>query len=187
MRLGFEIIREGCELRRLAVTMHERLCEQPIGQPGVPRQEGAVEIRPDRRPDAAALPAALAVVAEPGNDAAEWLCFRIQACPSRVILEARKRAADTGLELALEQNVADHAPVAGDRVEGEEADPGQVSTVKVAVGAAEELVATADREQCGAARNRRAHALGLRNEVLCDERLFAVLAAADVEKVVLAR
>ena len=129
MRLGLELIREGLQLRRLAVAMRERLREQPVGQPGVPRQEWAVEVRSDRTPDAAALPAALAVVAESGDDAAKWLRARIQARPSSVILEARKRAAHAGLELALEQDVADHAPVAGDGVEGEEADPGQVVTV----------------------------------------------------------
>src|SRR5439155_14958712 len=180
MRLGLEVIREGLQPRRLAVAMRERLREQPVGKPGVPRQEWAVEVRPDRAPDAAALPAALAVVAEPGDDAAEWLRARIQACPACVILEARKRAADPGLELALEQDVADHARVAGDRVEGEEADPGQFGTAEVTVGAPEELVPAADREQRDAAGNGFAHPVGLCNEIPGDERLFAVLAAAHI-------
>ena len=146
-----------------------------------------MEVRSDRTPDAAALPAALAVVAESGDDAAKWLRARIQARPSSVILEARERAAHAGLELALEQDVADHARVARDCVEGEEADPGEVGTMGVTVGAPEELVPAADREQRGASGNGLAHAVGLCNEVKRDERLLAVLAAADVEKVVLAR
>src|SRR2546425_4758095 len=153
MRLGLEVIREGLQLRRLAVAMRERLREQPVGKPGIPRQEWAVEVRPDCTADAAALPAALAVVAEPGDDAAEWFRARVQARPARVILEACKGAAGSGLELALEQDVADHAPFARDRVEGKEADPGQFGTVDVTVGAPEELVPAADCEQCGAARN----------------------------------
>ena len=59
--------------------------------------------------------------------------------------------------------------------------------MEVTVGAPEELVPAADCEQRGAAGNGLAHPVGLCNEILGDERLFAVLAAAHIEKIVLAR
>src|SRR2546423_15261822 len=105
MRLVFELVAEGCQFRRLAVAMRERLPEQPVGEPRVPRQEWTVEVRPDRTPDAAAFPAALAVVAEPGDDPAEWLRARVQVRPSRVILAARQRATQPRLEVALPQDI----------------------------------------------------------------------------------
>ena len=104
-----------------------------------------------------------------------------------MVLEARQGAVHTGLELALEQDVADHARVAGDGVEGEDADPREVGPVEIAVRAAEELVAAAHREQRRARRHRLTHTARFREQVLCNERLFAVLPAADVEEVVLAR
>ena len=70
---------------------------------------------------------------------------------------------------------------------GKRPDPGQLDAVAVAVVAAEQLVAAADGEHGGAARDRLVHGVGLRGEVDRDERLLAVLAAADVEQVVRAR
>ena len=61
--------------------------------------------------------------------------------------------------------------------------PGQLGAGAVAVEAAEQLVAAADREERGAARRPRRAARGLADEVGRDERLLAVLAAADVEEV----
>ena len=84
---------------------------------------------PTARPDAAALQAALAVVPEPGDDAAERLRAGVEARPAGVVLEARERAPHAGLELALEQDVADHPPLAGDRLEREEPDAGQLGAV----------------------------------------------------------
>ena len=91
-----------------------------------------------------------------------------------------------GLQLALEQDVADHPPLAGDGVEVEDARAGQLDARPVAVEAAEELVAAADREQ----RRRRlptasSSSAALRRDVRRNERLLAVLAAADVEEIVL--
>ena len=76
--------------------------------------------------------------------------------------------------------------LAGDRLERE--DPGalQVRAGAVAIEAAEQLIAAADGEQGGAAVERGADLLGAGGEVGGDERLLAVLAAADVEEVVLA-
>src|SRR5436305_21967 len=96
--------------------------------------------------DATASPAALAVVAEARDHAAQRLRTRIQARAPGVVLEAGQRLPHARLQLALEQDVADHARLARDGVQREEPDPGQVGAVEVTVRAAEELVAAADRE-----------------------------------------
>ena len=106
---------------------------------------------PTARPSAAALEAALAVVAEAGDDAAERLGAGVEPRAAGVVLEARERAALARLELALEQHVADHPPLAGDRLERQQADAGHVLAVEAAVAAAEQLVAAAHGEQRGAA------------------------------------
>ena len=77
--------------------------------------------------------------------------------------------------------------VAGDGLVREEARARHERAVAAAVAASEELVAAAHGEQRDAARVRRADRLALRGEVGCDERLLAILAAADVEEVVRAR
>ena len=64
--------------------------------------------------------------------------------------------------------------------------PGSSSPRDVAVEAAEQLVAAADGEERRAALDRLAQRVRLRREVVRDERLLAVLAAADVEEVDLA-
>jgi hypothetical protein len=46
MGLGFELVGERLELRRLAVAMGEGLREQPVGEPGIPGQERAMKVRP---------------------------------------------------------------------------------------------------------------------------------------------
>ena len=122
MRLLFELIVEWCQLRRLTEAMRECLLEQPVGEPGVARQERAVQVRPDNTPDAAALPAAHAVVAESRNDSAEWLSACVEMRPSCVVLESGECPTDARLELALQQDVTDHSCVPGDGVEREHAD-----------------------------------------------------------------
>ena len=76
--------------------------------------------------------------------------------------------------------------VARDRVERQQPDPGQLGAGDVAVEAAEQLVAAAHREERRAAVDRLAQRARLRREVVRDELLLAVLAAADVEEVDLA-
>jgi hypothetical protein len=88
---------------------------------------------------------------------------------------------------ALEQHVADHPPLAGDRLVGEETDPGHRFAVVATVAAAEQLVAAADGEQRRAALDRRRDRCPLPDEIGRDQRLLAILAAADVEEVVRAR
>ena len=103
-----------------------------------------------------------------------------------MVLEAGQRPPVARVELALEQDVADHAPLAGDRLEREEPDAGQLDAGQVAVEAAEQLVAAADGEQGRAAGDGRAERLALRGQVGRDQRLLAILPAADVEEVVAA-
>src|SRR5438445_4544995 len=86
MGLGFELVGERLELRHLAVAMRERLRQQPVGEPGIPGEERPVEVRAERTPHAAALPATLAVIAESGHDAAERLRTRVEASAARVVL-----------------------------------------------------------------------------------------------------
>src|SRR5688572_33349456 len=102
--------------------MCKGLCQEPIGEPRVPREERAVEVRPDRAADAAAFVAALSVVPEARNDAAQGLRARVEHRAPCVVLEAGQEPALTRLELALEEHVADHAALAGHRLVREETD-----------------------------------------------------------------
>ena len=79
-----------------------------------------MQVRAERAPDAAALEAGRAVVAEAGDHAPERLGARVEDRPAGVVLEARERAC-LAVELALEQDVADHPALAGDRLEREDA------------------------------------------------------------------
>ena len=146
---AFELVGKRLELRRLAGAqpVGERLREQPVGEPRVTRQKRPVEIRADHAADTAALEAALAVVAEAGEHASEWLRAGIEARSAGVVLESGERPLLSRLELALDEHVADHALLAGDGLERKEADARHVLAVKAAVAAAEQLVAAAHGEQ----------------------------------------
>src|SRR5205085_12052133 len=119
MGLGLQLVSQPVEARNLrrARAVGERLRQQPVREPRVPRQERAVEVRADDPAGPAALVAALAVVAEARDDAAERLGAGIEVGPARVVLEARKRSLLARLQLALQQHVADHPPVARHRLE----------------------------------------------------------------------
>ena len=186
MRLALELVLEGLQLRGFAEAMSQSLRKQPVGEPRVARQQRSVQIRPDRAADTTALPAAHTVVAETGDDPTERDGARIEPRPPGVVLEARERSADTRLQLALEQDVADHPPLAGHRLEREEPDPGQVDPLEVAIRPTEELIPAAHRQHGRACLRRGQHAVRLRDEVARDERLFPVLAAADVQQIVIA-
>jgi hypothetical protein len=170
-----------------AEAARERLRKQPIREPRVARQQRPVQIGADGAADAAALEPARAIVAEAGDDAAERLRAGIEVGATGVVLEAGERPPHVRLDLALDQDVSDHAGLTGDGLERKQADARQVGAVEVAVRTAHQLVAAADGEQRRSGRNRLAHAVRLGDEVLRDERLLAVLSAADVEQVVLAR
>ena len=103
-----------------------------------------------------------------------------------MVLEPRDGPALSGHELAFEQDVADHPPLAGNGVVREEAHTGERLTVLVEIAAPEELVAPADSEQCGARVDGCLDRRPLLHQIRGDQRLLAVLAAADVEQVELA-
>ena len=103
-----------------------------------------------------------------------------------MVLEAGQGPRITSFELALEEDVADHAPLAGNGVVGEKADPGKLRPRAVAVEAAEELIAAAYGQECCSGLHGFDERGALGGEVGGDERLLAVLAAADVVEVVLA-
>jgi hypothetical protein len=135
--LRFELVRKRRQLRRLTEAMCQGLPEQPVGEPGVPRQEWTVEVGPDDSAYTTAFEAALAVVAKAGDDTPERIRAWIQPGSTDVVLEAGKRTSDPGLELALEQHVADHASLPRDRVEREQADAGQLCPLEVSIRAPE--------------------------------------------------
>ena len=124
---------------------------------------------------------------KPASDAPERLGAVLEHRAAGVVLEAGQRAPLAGLELALEQDVADHPPLAGDRVQRQQPDARQLVAALVAVEAPEELVAAADRERRGSALDGLPQRRPQRRERRGDQLLLAVLAAADVEEVVLAR
>src|SRR5438105_13051949 len=118
-----ETVRQRVERRRFAQTAGQRLREQPVRKPRVPGEQRAVEIRPDRPADATPLVAALAVVPESGDHAAERLGARIESSSAGVVLEAGERPLAARRELALEQHVACHPPLARDPLALDPADP----------------------------------------------------------------
>jgi hypothetical protein len=163
--------------------MRERLSKEPVGQPWVPRKQRSVEICPDRAAAPAALEAGLAVVPEPVENPSERDTARIEQRPTSVVLETGELVCQARLELALEQDVADHARRSGDGLVGEEAHAGHERPVAATVAAAEQLVAAAYGKQCDTRRMRELDRLGLRDEVGSNESLLAILATADVKEV----
>ena len=88
-----------------------------------------------------------------------------------VVLETGQRPANARLELAFEQAVADHAPLAGHRLQREDPRP-ELRAGSAPVEAAEELVAAADRE------HRRAGADRLRDRLALPARSGAISACS---------
>src|SRR5439155_3635662 len=117
--------------------------------------------------------------AEAEHHPTERLRARVEVRPSRVILEAGDRS-PAAAELRLEQHVADHPPIPCDGLEWQQADARHVLAAEAAIAAPQQLIAAADREEGGTSLdNSLLQRAGLRGEVLGDEQLLAVLAAAD--------
>jgi hypothetical protein len=164
--------------------MSESLREQPVREPRVAWEQWAVQVRPERPPGATALEAALAVVAEARDDPSQRFCPLVEVRTAGVVLEAGQRSSHSRLQLAPEQYVPDHPPLAGQRVQREEADAGQLGSRTVTVEPPEQLVPAADRQEGGTCLHSSLDALALGGEVRCDQRLLPVLPAADVEQIV---
>ena len=150
---------------------------------GLRGRSGPCRYVPDDAAGPAALVSARAVVPEPGEHAPERLCSALEIRPAGVVLEAGQRLSGP---FALQQDIPDHAPLTGDGMEREETAPGQLRTGPVAVVAPEQLVAAAHGEEGRAAGDRVLERRALGFDVGCDERLLAILAAADVVQVDLA-
>src|SRR3954464_3902905 len=108
-----------------------------------------MQVCPDRPACATALVAALAVVAEAGDDSAQGLGALLEDRPPGMVLEAGERPLRARLQLALEQHGADHPARSRNGVERQQADAGQLLAALVAVETAKQLVAAADGEECG--------------------------------------
>ena len=116
----------------------------------------------------------------PAENARERVGARAEQRPAGVILEADE-GADAGAvaEVALAHDVADHPRRPGERLQVEQADARHLAAVLSHVAVPGELVAAAHREHRGAAGDGRVHGLAVPQQVLGDEQLVAILAAAD--------
>ena len=97
-----------------------------------------------------------------------------------MVLEPCERLAGPG---AVQQDVADQAALSGDRVQRQQPDARDLGPAPVAVEPAEQLVAAADGEKRRPGGGRFGERAGLAGEIGRDERLLAILPAADVEEV----
>ena len=142
-----------------------------------------MEIGPEGVADPAAFEARRTVVSEAGHDPAQRQRAFVEDRPAGVVLEADDRPAVAGVELALDQHVADETPVTGHCVQWKDTGAGLLAPRTVTVVAAEQLVATADGERYGATGNRLREQRAARSEIGCDECLLTILATSDVEEV----
>src|SRR5436190_16728240 len=144
-----EVVGQRRELgRRAAAGVRERLGEHPVREPRVARQQRPVEIGADRTPDAAPFEAACAVVSKTRDDTAERLGAVVENRAAGVVLESGERAPGPR---ALEEDVADHPPLACERLEWEQPDARQLAACPIPVRPPEQLVAAANGEnRCAA-------------------------------------
>ena len=145
----------GGQLGGLRRRVRERLREQPVGEPRVAREERAVQVRADRAPDAAALEAALAVVPEARDDAAERLRARRRAAsgPAWFSNPASVRGSPgSSSHSSRTSPIIRRSPATVSS--GKRPTPGWLGAARVEVEAPEQLVAAAHGEQRGAAVDR---------------------------------
>ena len=145
-----------------------------------------MEIGADRAPEATALEARRPVVPEAVRDASERLGVGIQQGAPGVVLEPGKLPGGAGLELTLQEHVADHPRRARDGLVAEEARTRHERAVAAAIPASEELVPATDREEGRSLGDRLTDRRALLRQVGRDQRLLAILAASDVEEIVTA-
>ena len=146
-----------------------------------------MQVRPDGTPDAAALPAALAVVAESGHDAAEWL-----GAASRRVRPAWfsnpasvRRTPGSSSHSSRTSPIMRVSPATVSN--GNTPMPGRSAPWRSRYERPRSWYPPQTASTAAPSATDSAHAGGLREQVLRDERLFAILAAADVEEIVLAR
>jgi hypothetical protein len=142
-----------------------------------------MEVRTDCIFDPAALVARVSIVSEARHDLAEGRRTVVENRPAGVVLEASGRPALAGFELALDEDISDHAALAGNRMQGKDARTRLISARAVAVEPTEQLIAAAHRKY----RRSVCHGLGecgaTCGQIWGHERLLAVLPAADVVEI----
>ena len=89
-----------------------------------------------------------------------------------------------GLELAVEQDVADHPSLSSNRPQVEDPGARKLGSGTVEIRAPQELVAAANGQKCRSACQCLLDGLGVSGQVRRDQGLLAILPAPDVEQVV---
>src|SRR6185312_9650810 len=169
--------------RHRPVPALERRGDKVVGQGRVLGQERAVDVRADDPARVDALTAVAAVVAVAMEHAAERAHALAEPGASGVVLEPDDRHGLSRAQLAVDGDVADHPRRSrlGDEVD--EAGAADLVSLVAAVVVPEHLVAAADGEHPGAVVDRGPQPVGAADEVVLDQELIAVLAAADVVEV----
>ncbi len=183
MRRKLEPVVELDEFVRVAGLVLERSLEKPVGEPGIARKEGPVQVRSNRVGAATALVARLAIVAEAMDDPAEWLGRLVEFGAASVVFEAGDRQWLTIRERALEQHVADQTRRSSRGGEGEDAGSRQDLPAHVAVRASEKLIATADREKRATTFDERDELTVPGGNIVGNQQLIAILASAHIHEV----
>ena len=147
-------------------------------------QQRAVQVGAEDVARGHAFGAILPVVAGAGHDAAQRRQLRAEKRASAVVLEADQGARLQAQPADVHDHVADAAPGTGLGVQVEQPEAGEPLALGRLVVVPEQLVSAADRQQGGAARQRARQGLRLElQEVVVDQRLLPVLAAAEEEDV----
>ena len=118
------------------------------------------------------------------DDAPQRRCAGVEQRSAGVVLEAGHHRHDAPAEIGLEQHVPDQPLLAGERLVGEHAGARHPRSVAAPVAAPEQLVSATDGEHRRAGVDGPPQAVSASSEIGGDERLLAVLAAADVDEVV---
>src|SRR5689334_20943646 len=169
--------------RHRSVTALERRADQVVGQGRVLGQERPVDVGADDPAGMDALAAVAAVVAVAVEHAAERAHALAEPGAAGVVLEPDDRHGLARTQLAVDRDVADHArrPRLGDEVD--QARAADLVALVAAVVVPEHLVAAAHRQHPGAVGDGRPQPAGPADQVVLDQELVAVLAAADVVEV----
>ena len=186
MRLGLEAVRERLELRRLAPSRARAPARaaspRATGCAAAAARGGTCRWRGRRGSPRSRT----AVVPEAGDDPPERLGARIEPRPPGMVLEPCDRAPlpGTSSHSSRTSPIIRRSPATVSC--GKRPTPGSDPPWRSTVAAAEQLVAAADGQQRRAAGDGLRDRRPLGDEIGGDQRLLAVLAAADVEEIVLA-
>ena len=165
------------------VACAERRREQPVGEPRVSRQQRPVQVRPDRSPSWQPSKPVSPLFPNPARRGRAARRPR-RASSGRRGSRSPPASALAGIELALEQHVADHAPSPATVSQREHAGARQLA-IRRARGSRDRAAGSRRRRRARPRRRRPPRAAPRPAvEVGRDQRLLAVLAAAHVEQIV---